>query len=131
MCLPLGKAHDGSIDCIGGTDEPKLCRSNDYRSSYKNFQCINDTGKLCIKPEDLCYQSHCQDGSDIQFCDNTRDIPIHSTICDEQYESVRSEVENFFCARQFDTNKLTVIHFSLGKSTNSTNQITQQHTNEM
>ncbi|CAF1509173.1 unnamed protein product, partial [Rotaria sordida] len=131
MCLPLGKAHDDNIDCIGGTDEPKLCRSNDYRSSYKNFQCINDTGKLCIKPEDLCYQSHCQDRTDIQFCDNTRDIPIHSTICDEQYESVRSEVENFFCTRQLDANKPTVIHFSLGKSTNSTNQITQQHTNEM
>ncbi|CAF4082700.1 unnamed protein product, partial [Rotaria sordida] len=131
MCLPLGKAHDGNIDCLGGTDEPKLCRSNDYRSSDKNFRCINDTDKLCIKPEDLCYQSHCQDRTDIQFCDNPRDIPIHSTICDEQYESVRSEVENFFCARQFDTNKPTVVHFSLGKSTNSTNQITQQHTNEM
>ncbi|CAF1483273.1 unnamed protein product [Rotaria sordida] len=64
MCLPLGKAHDGNIDCLGGTDEPKL-------------------------------------------------------------------FENFFCTRQLDANKPTVIHFSLGKSTNSTNQITQQHTNEM
>ncbi|CAF1281628.1 unnamed protein product [Rotaria sordida] len=131
MCLTLRKAHDGNIDYLGDIDEPKLCRSNDYQSSDENFQCISDTDELCIKPEDLCYQSHCQDGTDEQFCDKNRGITLDTTICDKQYESVRSEVENFFCTRQFDANKPTAVHFSLGKSTNSANQITQQHTNEM
>ncbi|CAF1023949.1 unnamed protein product, partial [Rotaria sordida] len=40
MCLPLEKANDGNTDCLGGTDEPKLCRSNDYQPSDNNFQCI-------------------------------------------------------------------------------------------
>ncbi|CAF1300327.1 unnamed protein product [Rotaria sordida] len=107
MCLTLRKAHDGNIDYLGDIDEPKLCRSNDYQSSDENFQCISDTDELCIKPEDLCYQSHCQDGTDEQFCDKNRGITLDTTICDKQYESVRSEVENFFCTRQFDANKPT------------------------
>ncbi|CAF0987272.1 unnamed protein product, partial [Rotaria sordida] len=131
MCLPLEKANDGNIDCLGGTDEPKLCRSNDYQPSDKNFQCINHSGELCIEPLHLCYKSHCQDRTDIQFCDNTRDIPIHSTICNKKYENIRSEVENFFCARQLDTNKPQLVYFSLGKLTNSANQMIQQYTNEM
>ncbi|CAF4020587.1 unnamed protein product, partial [Rotaria sp. Silwood1] len=24
-CLPIEKANDGKIDCVGATDEPKLC----------------------------------------------------------------------------------------------------------
>ncbi|CAF0917709.1 unnamed protein product, partial [Rotaria sordida] len=131
MCLPLEKANDGNIDCLGGTDEPKLCRSNDYQPSDKNFQCINHTGELCIEPLHLCYKSHCQDRTDIQFCNYTRDIPIHSTICNKRYENIRSKVENFFCVRQLDTNKPQLVYFSLGKLTNSANQMIQQHTNEM
>ncbi|CAF3847372.1 unnamed protein product [Rotaria sp. Silwood1] len=37
MCLPLVKANYSNIDCLDGTDEPKLCRSNLYQSSDNNF----------------------------------------------------------------------------------------------
>ncbi|CAF1335321.1 unnamed protein product [Rotaria sordida] len=113
MCLPLEKANDGDIDCLGGTDEPKLCRSNDYQPNDNNFQCISNTGELCISPVELCFESRCQDGTDEQFCDKTRNITIYSSICEKWYEDIRSAVENFFCTRQFDANKPTMIHFAL------------------
>ncbi|CAF3548055.1 unnamed protein product [Rotaria sp. Silwood1] len=131
MCLPLEKANDGQINCLGGTDEPKLCRSNNYQHSDGNFQCTIDAIGHCISTAKLCVESSCQDGADEQFCDKTRNITLEFTICDEYYENIRSDVENFFCARQVDSNKPPLVFFSLGKLMNSTDQMTQQHRNEI
>ncbi|CAF4552475.1 unnamed protein product, partial [Rotaria sp. Silwood2] len=131
MCLPLEKANDGHIDCLGGTDEPKLCRLNNYDQSITNFYCDNLTGGQCISNTQLCFGNKCQDESDKQFCDKTRNITLYGDICDEYYENIRSDVENFFCARQIDRNKPEILYFSLDKLMNITYKKTEQRRNAM
>ncbi|CAF3945712.1 unnamed protein product [Adineta steineri] len=129
ICLPIEKANDNNIDCIGGTDEPKLCRSNNYEHTTKNFYCITNENEVCRDPEYLCIASKCKDQSDIQFCDKTRPNPI--SVCLEHNQNIRSDIENYFCARKSDTIKLKIVHFSLDKLPQSTNEIIQENRNTM
>jgi hypothetical protein len=126
--LPLEKADDGIIDCLGGTDEPKLCRSNNHKSAEENFYCLTYENKSCTSTSKFCYQSNCKDGSDKQFCDTSSNRTIYSSICFESYKTMRSNVESFFCNRKIDTNKATMIFFKLNKLTSSIKNIAAQDT---
>jgi hypothetical protein len=129
MCLPLEKANDSIIDCLGGTDEPKLCRSNKYESSNKNFYCITHAEELCIDTSSLCSTSKCQDKSDKQFCDTSSNRTFYYSICGDYNKNIRSKLENFFCERQDDTSKPKIVNFALGKLTNSSDQLIEHGTN--
>jgi hypothetical protein len=39
MCLPVEKANDGIVDCLGGADEPVLCRHYLYYLGKSLFHC--------------------------------------------------------------------------------------------
>jgi hypothetical protein len=41
ICLPISRAGDGIIDCVGATDERHLCRDEDNRAGYQGtaYRC--------------------------------------------------------------------------------------------
>ena len=130
MCLPLEKANDGIIDCLGGTDEPRLCRSKNHQLTNKNFYCITHDDTHCTSTRDLCYRSNCHDESDQKLCDASRNGTFYFGICWEGYEYIRSQVEDFFCTRQIDTDKAKMTYFKLDKLTNSFKNIVEQDTDK-
>nr|AEN94416.1 low density lipoprotein [Adineta vaga] len=97
ICLPIEKFNDGKIDCVGATDELKLCRLN--QSVYtKNFYCINDTNHKCILSSKLCAENNrCANGEDEQLCSPIRNLTRSNSICESEYDSIRSQVHAFFC----------------------------------
>ncbi|CAF4907208.1 unnamed protein product [Rotaria sp. Silwood1] len=125
MCLPIDKANDGNIDCLGATDEPKLCRSIENKFKLENFYCHNDKYKLCISYKNLCNNyKDCEYGDDEQACDITRNFTTYEGICHEKYRLIRSNVENFLCTRLDETNKQSIVYFSLNPMENSIKQTT-------
>ncbi|CAF1356637.1 unnamed protein product [Adineta steineri] len=116
ICLPITKANDGIIDCLGGIDEPKLCRSNEYIYNENNFYCQNQSSSSCISSLALCddYED-CIQGDDEQFCSLDRNFTTYGSICNDDYDEERSDIENILCNRLFDNVKMQSVHFSLDK----------------
>ena len=113
-CLPIEKANDGLIDCLGGIDEPKLCRSDDYKHVLENFYCLNDNRPTCISRYNLCDDyKNCDDSVDEQVCDTSRNVSIYGGICSEKYQSIRTDMENYLCHRLDEVNKQRIVYFSL------------------
>jgi hypothetical protein len=76
MCLPIARAGDGIIDCLGGTDEPTLCPVTDRDIKEKKFYC-KQRGNIqpCISSCNLCNAVvDCVNGDDEQFCYNNLNI---------------------------------------------------------
>ncbi|CAF4422115.1 unnamed protein product, partial [Adineta steineri] len=51
----MKQGNDGNIDCLGATDEPKLCRYN--TQTYDNgFYCEDRKTRLpiCIQRNEIC-----------------------------------------------------------------------------
>ena len=67
ICLPIAKAYDGIIDCVGGIDEPFLCpRKN--RFDGPKFYCNNE----CLPWAYVCDGIRdCQHGDDEFICNST------------------------------------------------------------
>jgi hypothetical protein len=124
MCLPIEQANDGEIDCVGGLDEPKLCRSNNHRVSDNNFYCKNDTIRPCIPSRDLCYgERGCKYGGNEQFCYTQNNS---KPICRPGYESLRSDVQKFVCGRLDDIRKPLIVYFTFDKVNPPAEQLTIQ-----
>ena len=122
MCLPIEKANNGKVDCLGSTDEPKLCRAKNYTASNRNFYCQNDSYHVCIGSKSLCnFHSDCTYGDDQEICDKNRNHTLHDSVCLEENESIRSDVEKFLCGRFDDTRKRQIVYFSLDENRNSIN----------
>ncbi|CAF4400089.1 unnamed protein product [Rotaria sp. Silwood2] len=120
ICIPLKKVDDGKIDCLGGTDEPRLCRENHYLAGDYNFYCKNDTRRSCIHPGYLCDRYYdCEYGDDEQVCDKNRNFTLYGGVCFPNNAEMRFDIEKFFCERLLDTNKQRIVHFSLGIDQNS------------
>jgi hypothetical protein len=51
-CLPLSRAGDGIIDCLGGTDERQFCHdaSQFYTNNYKLYLCYDNQTMLAPSP---------------------------------------------------------------------------------
>jgi hypothetical protein len=99
LCLPIDKANDGHVDCLGATDEPTLCRTNNQLDLHKfNFYCKNSSVQSCISPSYLCDGSkQCQYGDDEQFCTKNRTLSINYSICQHPNRRKISDVEHFLC----------------------------------
>ncbi|UJR34834.1 hypothetical protein I4U23_027615 [Adineta vaga] len=99
ICLPLEKVNDGDIDCVGATDELKICRLTQFRSE-KNFFCNNDSTHSCIQSSELCAENNrCSHGEDARLCSPTQNETLGQSICQEEYRHIRSDVQTFFCER--------------------------------
>ncbi|CAF1391740.1 unnamed protein product [Adineta steineri] len=117
MCLPLKKANDSNIDCLGGTDEPQLCRLDDYLYSDDNIYCRKDEKNHCIMFNQFCDDSVCNEAN-YEFCEKTWNYTWSDDICSDEFDTTRSDMDNFFCQRKSNRKKLPVKNFSLGRMNN-------------
>ncbi|CAF0995427.1 unnamed protein product [Rotaria sp. Silwood1] len=128
MCLPLTQANDGNIDCLGATDEPQLCRSNNHELSNVNFHCTTGEYEHCTSYVSVCFNRQCTYKDYDKICDNTLNNNNYCTIRNDKYITVRSDIANFFCKRPIDFDKSPYIYFSLDRINNSIEQITKKNT---
>ena len=118
-CLPLSKAHDGHIDCLGATDEPQLCRSKDYSQSYFDIYCNSMNSTSCIQSDRLC-SSDCLDENDkYLFCNLSNRFDAFD-YCSDRIDSNTSHLVRYLCTRYKDRHKIKIKHFSLEQTTTTT-----------
>ena len=121
MCLPIAKANDGQIDCIGAMDEPHLFRSSGLELKEETFYCnsTSSSGTL-VQNRAICDRyAHCVGKEDEVFCQENKDTGYFYGICKEVFISIRSDVEKTICERPSDWDKQLVIHFALSGDRNS------------
>ncbi|CAF1493105.1 unnamed protein product [Adineta ricciae] len=54
ICLAAYNVRDGTVDCVGGFDEPQLCQGTNAASErLYRFTCLD--GRTCVNPFTLCY----------------------------------------------------------------------------
>ncbi|CAF3923657.1 unnamed protein product [Rotaria sordida] len=72
ICLPIERANDGIIHCLGGIDEPTLCPVKNRLKESKKFYCKNGDSDTCLSLQYVCDGiKHCENGDDEQFCNST------------------------------------------------------------
>ncbi|CAF1445939.1 unnamed protein product [Adineta ricciae] len=117
-CLPLSRAGDGTVDCLGGSDEQKDCFTSDgWSHAYRfDFRCLNSTE--CIDAIHFCNTARkCPLGDDENFCASTvPGVDYSSTLC-KLDASKRNDVENFFCAWTRTRPRIPQFNFRLENAT--------------
>jgi hypothetical protein len=53
-CLSIDQAGNGVVNCVGGSDEPYLCRHKNLHYSGNTFRCWNESSCLDISTSLLC-----------------------------------------------------------------------------
>jgi hypothetical protein len=99
ICLPISKANDGKIDCLGAYDEPMVCRLKLFDTLGEgHFYCMNPTTQSCVNYMQLCdNHKDCEDGNDEQFCTTNRTPFEDRSICAPSQFPFKSDVEQFLC----------------------------------
>ena len=85
----------------------------------RKYHCTNHLNDSYVSLSNLCIDSKCPNRTDTQFCDPRRNQTDIYPFCDKQYQSIRSDVENFLCYRLNDAGKAEILHFSLDEKRNS------------
>lgn len=94
ICLSIEKTNDGIIDCLGGIDEPKVCRRKNPLDQLNDFRCLNDSSKSCIASTNICNSSKaCLHGDDKQFC--TVDNITAEDNCQESFTLDSFDINQF------------------------------------
>jgi hypothetical protein len=89
-CLPISRAGNGIIDCLGGTDERHQCQLIDSYAYQYGFQCLNVS--KCIDNYYVCDRvKNCKYGDDETFCSTSEYL-----LCFSHSHS-RTDVEHFLC----------------------------------
>ena len=116
ICLPIEKANDGQIDCVGAADEPILCRSNESQHPAETFYCKSSVSSSCIHFVYLCDRiSHCINNEDELTCTND-DLNRHKMengICGTNYASNGSHIAKTLCKSFFPSIIRYGKHFKL------------------
>ena len=114
ICLPSSRADDGIVDCVGATDEPRLCRIKQVVDRVDQFYCeTRIENQLCIDVYRLCDgRRDCRNGEDEIFCQN-RSYDDETYLCSDITESLRSPIEDLICERFTYRNKRSITYFSL------------------
>ncbi|UJR19665.1 hypothetical protein I4U23_022800, partial [Adineta vaga] len=76
------ESNDGQIDCLGATDEPKLCQQDNEPLTTEYF-----------------YYYQCLHRDKEPLCNQTRNITKSDNICYPKYDNKRSSIDEFFCGR--------------------------------
>lgn len=102
MCLSEMKINDGKIDCLGGTDESKLCPvSSPANNNESTFYCNYKNASRCVHAFMLCNnRTDCDGGDDEEFCDATYYNRLLG-ICNLALIDRPTDVQNFFCERPY------------------------------
>ncbi|CAF1090135.1 unnamed protein product [Adineta steineri] len=131
ICLPISKANDGKVDCIGATDEPTLCRTEYQDINEYNFYCMNQSLEQCRTFFDLCdNENDCDYGDDEKFC-TTDTQPSFMPICFANERPNASDVENFLCNQIEPYSKERIIYFILNRTKKSPNDRIKHIENEV
>ena len=105
-CLPIQKANDGQLDCIGGTDELHICQRDLLASRDRRFLCSNSNTE-CISIKWICDNDlDCPFGDDERFCQ--RKI---GRLCGANWKGQRSLTEELLC--QLDETGYVTKYFGL------------------
>ncbi|UJR18722.1 hypothetical protein I4U23_005629 [Adineta vaga] len=87
-CLSADKVDDGTIDCLGASDEIHSCRIK--KNDSAGFQCLNDN--KCLSSHQLCNKfTDCPLGDDEIFCRNRQ------YVCLIIHQSKRTVEEKVLC----------------------------------
>ncbi|CAF0959222.1 unnamed protein product [Adineta ricciae] len=92
-CISASKINDGTIDCLGASDERNICLRKTPLLVMYYFHCSIDS--KCIHYNGLCDRNAtCSQGDDEKFCRNygSRRNPLCSSNVIN-----RTDVENFLC----------------------------------
>ena len=122
ICLPIEKANDGIVDCIGGADEPTICQRNNYSFYPRVFACENNLHSSCIAGHQLCDGKYnCNNKEDELFCmDNDLQYSkVNDGICTGIYELYGSIIAKILCRLFFNTGIRSRVYFTLDQSPNS------------
>ncbi|CAF3983718.1 unnamed protein product [Rotaria sordida] len=121
ICLPIEKANDGVVDCLGATDEPQICRSYRLLREPPTFYCENRGHLNCINHLLLCNnQSECNNDEDERFCSKYSNyIKPQEGVCGQPL-STPSKIEKFLCGKvSSDGFKHSLVYFKLGQNEQS------------
>jgi hypothetical protein len=119
MCLPIEKANDGIIDCLGAADEPTLCANYLDENDGLPFCCNKDHCTFCIEARNICNNlTICRNNEDEQACRNGEltGISREDGICTRNYESDGSDVIKVLCRYFTQSNQRWRIYFTLDQS---------------
>ncbi|CAF1073816.1 unnamed protein product [Adineta ricciae] len=119
MCISTKQVNDGTVDCLGATDEPRLCRTDYDSVSYdNNFYCENPNSQSCLTNSVLCnYETNCFHGEDEQFCTTNIKEPVFS-ICSTDNRVNATVIEKFLCNQTDRYLKEPIIYFKLNDQMN-------------
>ncbi|CAF1141064.1 unnamed protein product [Adineta ricciae] len=125
ICLPIEKANDGIIDCIGAADEPSFCdrRNQNYRSTP--FYCRANKESSCIAGNSLCDGIFdCVDGEDENACsrDDVKYPTVESGICTLNYRLHGSVFAKVLCRLFYNTEKRLETYFTFDPNSNPLKQ---------
>ena len=121
MCLPLTKANDGQIDCLGAIDEPKQCRSKYFEQTNAFFYCDSSQNTRCTSIRNLCIFP-CINTNESLFCNLSNQLP-YENYCSN---TSNSSLVKYFCSHNRDTNKQRMIHFSLERITTTNEEVEEE-----
>jgi hypothetical protein len=126
ICLPMSRVNDGTIDCLGASDERNRCYSVYNIRQEQNFYCFNGNSTSCITYTQLCDGvNDCLHGDDEQFCNKNRTLSIYETICFPYSSTIRLDVEQFLCKSMQYRLKAQAIYFSLDGVNNAVRDLTK------
>ena len=121
-CLSIKKFDDGYIDCVGATDEKRLCRSMNHYPVDPYFYCRHPNNSRCLDVDFLCTsKNRCMYGDDEPFCNTTRHQNRY--LCRGNYNLEGSISEKFLCKQPRDTKKVTLKYFLIGHVQNETKRV--------
>ncbi|CAF1279338.1 unnamed protein product [Adineta steineri] len=116
MCLPITKANDDKIDCLGAIDEQRLCRvkcSHPHILGFANFYCIYQNSGKCIDSKNLCNrQNDCDNGDDEQFC-RKKNTAVSGSLDWWLENAFPTDVENFLLESSTSRPKPSIVRFTL------------------
>ncbi|CAF1223530.1 unnamed protein product [Adineta ricciae] len=129
-CLPVEYISDDKVDCLGGTDEQKLCPAT-LLHTQRRFYCITNSALRCLSSAQLCNgYKDCLYGDDEQFCQQNRSM--YMSICKDEYIFSASDVERFLCNISGGTQRAAMKHFTIkGFSQSSENEVDDDETIEI
>ena len=101
-CIPVDKLNDGHVDCLGATDEVRVCRVSDWYSKRDRFYCRNDTINPCLDNHRLCDgKDDCLYGDDEQFCQRLIVASSLNSLCYYIRFFSATDVDKYFCVNEF------------------------------
>ncbi|CAF1225711.1 unnamed protein product [Rotaria sp. Silwood1] len=121
MCISIDKANDGNIDCLGATDEPKLCQRIVDINVIPRFYCTDDNNFLCLSTNRLCdKRNDCPLNDDERFCStNSMNLIESDSPCFQSNFSIISDIERLLCHSTHLRLKEPMKYFSLDTTKNS------------